>query len=344
MTSIDLTFDAAVLRQIGKYPTLTRVTYSDKLYAKQVLVRILISGICGKQIEEYKGHFGPDIYLPHMLGHEAVGIVEGIGPVVDDVDVGDKVVLHWLDAYPDDVTPLPKYTSLGEKINAGYLTTLSEYCVTRSNKLTKIPIDSDPSTMYLLGCGLTTGLGSVLNEANVQNGDNCLVVGLGGVGLSVSMAINFSAKASYDVLDTNPEACAIASFYKPRYTFSSLSDLMVSSKTYTKIFYCIGSGSIFADIYSLLEKNGVMLMVGVPNSAETVNLPLLSIHRRKTLTGSHGGSIIPRKDIPNLVNQINSRSLNVAPLVGPQFSLCDIEEAFHAAEFGSGRIRVQCSS
>jgi S-(hydroxymethyl)glutathione dehydrogenase / alcohol dehydrogenase len=340
---IDLTFNAAVLRETGKYPSICKVTFSDSLYAKQVLVRILVSGICGKQIEEYKGDFGPDIYLPHMLGHEAVGIVESIGPDVDDLEVGDQVVMHWLDAYTDNITPLPEYHSGNQKINAGYLTTLAEYCVTRSNKLTKVPIDCDPSKLYLLGCGLTTGLGCVFNEASVQPGDKCLIIGLGGVGLSVAMGINLINSASFDIFDTNPEACIRASFYKPRFTYGLLSDLMQSSNTYNKIFYCIGNGAIFADIYTLLELQGLMIMVGVPNTETNVTLPLLSIHRRKTLTGSHGGSIAPRTDIPHYARKICDNSLNVNPLVGKIFPLCDIEEAFYWAEFNSGRTRVKCS-
>ena len=341
---IDLIFNAAVLREIGKYPSICKVKFSGSLYVKQVLVRILVSGICGKQIEEYKGHFGRDNYLPHMLGHEAVGIVESIGPEVDDLEVGDKVVMHWLDAYTDNITPLPEYYSGSEKINAGYLTTLAEYCITRSNKLTKIPNDSDPSKLYLLGCGLTTGLGSVLNEANVQPGDKCLIVGLGGVGLSVAMGINLLNSSVFDILDINHEACMLASFYKPRFSYNSLSDLIQSVNTYNKIFYCIGNGLIFADIYTLLEPQGLMIMVGVPNTETIVNLPLLSIHRRKMLTGSHGGSIAPRTDIPYYARKICDNSLNIAPLVGRMFPLCDIEDAFYCAEFNTGRTRVQCST
>ncbi len=342
MISGMVNFNAAVLREIGKYPSLSRITFVGPLVHRQVLVRILVSGICGKQIEEYLGHFGHDPYLPHMLGHEGVGIIEAVGPGVDDLCIGDKVVLHWLDAYPDLETPLPQFFENGARVNAGYLTTLAEYCVTRSNKLTKIPKDYDHEKMYLLGCGFTTGFGSVMYEANVKPGDTCLIVGLGGVGLSVAMGVSFVQGAVFDALDIKRESHILASFYRPRRLFSNLTDLMLSSRRYDRIFYCIGSGEGFADVYSLLKPEGVLVMVGVPNSSTVVSLPLLSIHRRKALTGSHGGSVNPRVDIPAFAEKIHNQEYDVGPLVGPSYPLSEIRAAFQAARHGSGRVRVIC--
>lgn len=340
----ELTFTAAILRETGCYPSLGQVRFRGPLVDKQVLVKVLVSGICGKQLEECKGHFGVDKYLPHMLGHEGVGIVQSIGPDVTDLSVGDKVILHWLDAYSDTTTPLPLFFEDDHRINSGYLTTLAEYCVTRSNKLTKIPSEFDPQAMYVLGCGLTTGLGSVINEANVGPNDRCLIVGVGGVGLSVALGINMIRSATYDVYDIKTSSLQLASFYNPRKSYARLCDLLEAGQTYTKIFYCIGTSEIFPQIYSLLDSEGCLLMVGVPNPDATVTLPLMSIHRRKSLSGSHGGSIDPRSDIPLFAQRIHDKTLVIHPLIGPAFSLSEIDKAFAAAELQAGRVRVVCST
>ena len=127
------TFKAAILRDIGVDPFIEEVSIGDTLKKKQVLVKIFYSGICGKQLEEISGHFGEDKYLPHMLGHEGFGEIIDIGPNVNDLKRGDKVILHWMDNYEDKDTPLPNYYQGNRKINAGHFNSIC--CYKKSDSL-----------------------------------------------------------------------------------------------------------------------------------------------------------------------------------------------------------------
>ena len=336
-----ISFKAAVLREIGKDPNIEEVFIKEPLKGKQVLVKIHYSGICGKQLEEISGHFGEDKYLPHMIGHEGLGEIIEIGPKVNDLKVGQKVILHWMDSYEDNETPLPNYFQGDSKINAGYLVTFSEYCITKSSKLTPIRKTSIEleKNLFLLGCGLTTGIGCVLNESNVTKNDHILVVGLGGVGLSILVGLSLKGIINFDILELKKEAHLRASFYKPKSSYFNIEDI---KKNYNKIFYCIGSETIFPKVYNKLSTNGVIYMVGVPSKNAMITIPLLSIHQKKMLTGSFGGLIKPRKDIPKFIDMIDSGLINLNNLVGEQFPLSNIKEALNCARENTGRVSLKC--
>ena len=180
-------YRALVLRQTGLDPCLTELELRSSLNRNQVLVKILNTGICGKQLEEINGANGLDVYIPHCLGHEGAGLIIDVGKDVKNVTPGDSVVLHWITEFDcgQHVTPLLYDLETKEYVNCGPITTFSEYSVVSCNRVTKIDSDVSSEIASLLGCGLTTGLGSVFNEARVSTDDNVLIVGCGGVGLSI---------------------------------------------------------------------------------------------------------------------------------------------------------------
>ena len=118
---------AAVLEKINSPLTVGEVELTD-LQVGQVLVKILVSGICGAQLHEIKGHKGNEKFLPHLMGHEGCGIVEQLGPGVTTVKVGDKVVMHWRPGSGIEA-PFPSYVFNGKKMSSGKVTTLSEYSI-----------------------------------------------------------------------------------------------------------------------------------------------------------------------------------------------------------------------
>ena len=133
---------AAILVEQNKPLVIEDIEIPNTLKYGQVLVKIIYSTICGAQINEYLGTKGPDKFLPHLLGHEGSGIVEKCGPGVTTVKRGDKVVLHWRKGSGIQ-SETPSYVLNGEKINAGWVTTFSEYSVVSENRLTTIPKNSD---------------------------------------------------------------------------------------------------------------------------------------------------------------------------------------------------------
>ena len=178
--------NALVLRSIGQFPALEPINLSTKLHPHQVLVEVYVSGICGKQLEEIYGLLGKDPFLPHLLGHEGFGKVVDVGNSVTNVTKGDHVIMHWISEFHvSHITPSIYHTYTNELINAGPITVFSQLSVLSCNRVTAVPSSTNPFVGSLLGCGLSTGLGAALNEAKITDSNKVLVLGCGGVGLSV---------------------------------------------------------------------------------------------------------------------------------------------------------------
>ena len=165
---------AAILVEQKKPLVIDEVQLPTFLEIGQVLVKVHFSGICGSQIGEINGAKGSDPYLPHLLGHEASGVVLEVGPGVKHVKPGDAVVMHWRKgAGIEAVTP--NYLWRGKKLNAGYITTFNEYAIVSENRLTAIPSDSNLMIAALFGCAVTTGFGVIENNASVRIGESVVV-------------------------------------------------------------------------------------------------------------------------------------------------------------------------
>src|SRR5689334_7344608 len=128
---------AAILVELGRPLEMVDLEIPP-LAPGQVLVQIACSGVCHTQLLEARGHRGPDRFLPHCLGHEASGIVRDVGAGVTRVRGEDRVVLSWIKSLGADV-PGAKYLWEGRTVNAGAITTFSEFAVVSENRLT--PLD-----------------------------------------------------------------------------------------------------------------------------------------------------------------------------------------------------------
>ena len=118
--------EAAILIAQNKPLIIEKIKVQDKLKIGQVLVQVYVSGICGSQIGEIDGVKGEDKYLPHLMGHEGCGRVMEVGPGVNTVKKGDKVVLHWRKGSGLN-SELPEYYLSEQKINAGWVTTFKNF-------------------------------------------------------------------------------------------------------------------------------------------------------------------------------------------------------------------------
>jgi S-(hydroxymethyl)glutathione dehydrogenase/alcohol dehydrogenase len=177
---------AVILEEIDGPLSVKEVELSD-LKIGQVLVKVSMSGICGAQLQEISGLKGNKNFLPHLLGHEGSGYVSDIGPGVTKVKVGDKVIMHWRKG--DGIeSEFPTYYLEGKKITSGKVTTLSEYSIVSENRITKVPNDTPDELCALLGCGMSTALGVINNEANLKFGESVMIIGCGGVGLNLIQA------------------------------------------------------------------------------------------------------------------------------------------------------------
>lgn len=340
-----LEYNALTLKQIGTDPQLTRVALCSALKPNQVLVKMLYSGICGKQLEEITGSGGPDPYIPHLLGHEGSGIVKAVGSDVTHVKPNDLIVIHWITEFESTPYELPKIidVSTGADLNAGPVTTFSEYTVVLANRVTCIPKETCPRIAALLGCGLTTGLGAVFNEAKICQSDRVLVVGCGGVGLSVIQGCRIVAPETIAAMDISEAALTQASLCGASETIHITNLQNTESfdlSLFNRVFYCIGSTELLSLIHSKLSAPSSVYLVGVPAPNQSITLNARHIHQRKSLHGSYGGLTKPSVDFPVYLDMISRGIIDISLFLSKPYTLHESSQAFEAARSGLGK-RVQ---
>jgi len=168
------TTQAAVLEQTGADLRILDLQIPD-LLPWQVLVEVRYSGMCRSQLMEARGMRGEDPWLPHLLGHEASGIVLGVGEGVTKIQEGDEVILTWIKGEGMDVP--------------GGLFTFSRHTVVSENRVVAKPASLPFDTAILYGCALPTGAGMVINELDIEKHNSVVVYGLGGIGITALLAL-----------------------------------------------------------------------------------------------------------------------------------------------------------
>jgi S-(hydroxymethyl)glutathione dehydrogenase/alcohol dehydrogenase len=336
-----ITFNGAILERNSEALAVDEIVFAGPLEAGQVLVRIHYSGICGKQIEEIEGTGGPDPYLPHMLGHEGSGVVVDVGPGVMKVCQGDHVVLHWLKGSGINATT-PIYSRGGKRVNAGWVTSFNEYGVISENRLTPIPRESDSSIACLLGCAVTTGVGVILNDANVRPGESVSVFGCGGVGL---MAVQAAALVhGYPVIavDKNPASLKMALTFGASHAVNSESDNVVAEiqqitngKGTDFAVVAVGKPNVIELAARASSVPGSVFVVGVPPSDSEITVDALAIHRQKMFKGSHGGATVPERDIPRYLTLYERGLLKLDKLVSNSVTLDSINDGVDLMKAGT---------
>lgn len=353
MTRIDRprTTRAAILVAQNAPLVVDEVELPEELFAGQVLVQVHWSGICGSQIGEIDGAKGPDAYLPHLLGHEGGATVIDVGPGVTRLKAGDRVVVHWRKGAGIESVP-PSYRWQGRKLNAGWATTFNEYAVVSENRLTAIPSDFDPALASLFGCPVTTGLGVVANEAKLKIGESIVVVGTGGVGLSVVLGAAMVSAYPIVAYDRHANRLALAKRLGATHTIlAGDGDLVEDARAIVGaagadvVVEHSGDPSLIRAAYELTQPQGTTLLVGVPHRGQEASIHTLPLHFGKVLTGSHGGASCPDIDIPRYVRLHRAGRLELASLVTDRFPLDRINDAIAGMRDGSiaGRCLIEIS-
>jgi len=303
----------------------------------QVLVKILYSGLCHSQLMEVQGKRGDDKYLPHMLGHEGVGVIKSIGEGVTKVSVGDKVVLGWIKGHGLDALGTV-YNSHFGKINAGAVTTFSEYSIVSENRVVKLPLNIAPKTAVLLGCALPTGAGIVLNQLKPKANSTVGVYGLGGIGLSALLAMNHFKPENIIAFDIEEKKLALAKELGATHCYS------VDEKGIAQfrqdfplgldgIVEAAGKTSTIETAFSLVKRDGGRcIFASHPPSGEQIKLDPFELICGKSIEGSWGGGSMPDQDLPIIVDIINKYRLPVEKLLSNEYSLEEINQALDDLE------------
>ena len=331
---------AAVLEELNQPLTLREVGLTELRFG-QVLVKVLVSGLCGAQLHEIKGHKGNGKFLPHLMGHEGCGIVEGVGIGVTTVKPGDKVVMHWRPGSGVE-SPFPSYTLDGKTISSGKVTTLSEFSIVSENRVTKIDFKTPSVLAAMLGCSLTTALGIIDNECELKFGESVAIIGCGGVGLNLIQAAKMkSASPIYGVdvnqnmFDLSTQLGADCFVYDIDY-LPSKCDVIIDTT---------GIPDVISKAFERLNPGGRLILVGQPAPDRIVCLPnAVSMFdgSGKSIRATQGGRTDPEKDIPRYINLALKGLLDYETLHTHTFSLDEVNEAFDLLKSGNaGRIMVK---
>ena len=331
---------AAVLEEINA-PLGIRDVELTELKVGQVLVKILVSGLCGAQLHEIRGHKGNAKFLPHLMGHEGCGIVEDVGPGVTTVKVGDKVVMHWRPGTGIEA-PFPSYVLDGKSMSSGKVTTLSEYSIVSENRVTTVPDDTPPELCAILGCALTTAMGIIDNEVDLKFGETVAVVGCGGVGLNLLQGAAMKSACPIYAVEKNFDKRDLC-FTAGATTF--VDDINSIEEKVDVIIDTTGIPEVISACVSKLSGKGRMILVGQPapgRGVEVMNAVNLFSGMGQTIKATQGGKTNPTEDIPRYVRMHKEGILDIESFVTHRFKLDQVNEAFDLLRSGNaGRIIIE---
>jgi Zn-dependent alcohol dehydrogenase len=358
---------AALFHGVGR-PLEVREIELREPRAEEVLVRIAAVGICGTDLHSVKGDW--DRPKPMVLGHEGAGVVEAVGDEVEGLAEGDAVVLSWAPSCghcADCVRGRPAMCiELQRAIAAGTLLDGSTgmeadgevvFRGTATGALTQhltvgasvaLPLgDGVPlEQAALLGCAALTGVGAVLFQGRPQVGSSVLVVGAGGVGQFCVQGARIAGAAEIvcvDPIESRLEQAAELGATRtatPETLKATMRD--VAREGVDVALDAVGDPQTTGLALRWTRNGGRTVVVGLPVAGERLDLdPLDFVRREKELTGSMYGSEDPRRALPILLEHVRSGALQLAPMLGPRFSLDDVNDAIEASLAGSpGRVVV----
>ena len=358
---------AALFRAPGA-PLEVREIELEELRADEVLVRMVAVGICGTDLHMVKGEWARP--TPMVLGHEGAGVVEAVGDGVDAVSAGDRVVLSWAPSCGECAdcrrgrpaacivlqraigagTMLDGTTGMsvdGGTVYRGTATgTLTERLVVAEQQALPLTGDVPLEQAALLGCAALTGVGAVLFAGQPEPGAAVLVVGAGGVGQFVVQGARIAGAATIVAVDPVEERRdqALALGATQAVTPDELKDALraVAPDGVDVAFDAVGAPDTTALALRWTRNGGRTVVVGLPAAGARLDLDPAEFSRReKVLTGSMYGSEDPAVALPILLEHVHAGRLRLGELVGPVYSLDDVNEAIERSLGGSaGRVLV----
>lgn len=314
----------------------------------QVHVQVLATGICGAQLQEIRGEKGN--HFPRLMGHEGCGRVLAVGEGVNTVKPGDKVVLHWrVGSGIESDFPKWRFTWDSQQWTSGKITTFAEEVVVSENRCTVIPDETPNELCALLGCGLSTALGTIENEANLMMGESILIVGCGGLGLNLirvarmRLAGNITATDHHSgKMDAAFEA-GVGAFYNEGVRLCR--GARAIWEKFDVIVDTTGNPQAIADTLPLLAPSGRYIMVGQPGPKQGIMLHEASHMFQgagKTIKATQGGSFNPSLDIPRYVSLWRSGQLKLDGIITHRLSLAEINDGVELVRNGqAGRVIIE---
>jgi S-(hydroxymethyl)glutathione dehydrogenase / alcohol dehydrogenase len=318
-------------------------------------VRILASGVCHSDLHHIRreSHVSP----PVVLGHEGAGVVEAVAPDVTSVAVGERVIImfgskcggcHFCRTGEDYlcITPPPEHSRLS--IGGTPLTQLlsvgsfAEYSNVNASNLVRVPDDVPIESAALLACGVTTGLGAVINTARVKPGSNVAVIGIGGVGMNVVQGAALAGAARVIAVDVVERKLEMAQQFGATHLINANEiDPVQAIRDLTGgfgadyVFEVIGIPEIVRQAYDATRNGGMTVVVGVGPADREVSFNAFELMRSgKAIQGCFYGSVRPHCDVPRYIDLYRNGKIKLDQLITRRYRLDQINEAFDAMAAG----------
>jgi S-(hydroxymethyl)glutathione dehydrogenase/alcohol dehydrogenase len=348
---------ALVVRDAGSAPAVEELCL-PRIGPGQVRVRVRAAGVCHSDLSMVNGTLRPP--HPLVLGHEAAGEVVEPGEHVTRASVGDHVALNWSPACREcwfcthgepwlcaraagvalengsTLNGAPVHVALG-------LGAFADEVVVPENAVIPVPRDLEWASAALLGCAVLTGIGAVRNTARVAGGDHVLVIGLGGVGLSVVAAARAAGAASVIAVDVSAakkalaEAAGATAFVVSSESLSKDVRGLTEGRGADHAFECVGRAATIRAAWRATRRGGQVTVVGMGAGDDDVQLSALDIFTSaRILRSSVYGSSDPDIEVPVLARDVLAGALRIDHLITNRITLAGVPEAFRRMAHGEG--------
>ena len=328
--------------------------------AGEVLVEIKASGVCHTD-EFTRSGADPEGLFPVILGHEGAGVVVDVGPGVSSVKKGDHVIPLYTPECRQCKSCLSRKTNLCTAIRATqgkgvmpdgtsrfsikgrmvhhYMgcSTFSNYTVLPEIAVAKIREDAPFEKVCYIGCGVTTGVGAVINTAQVEPGANVVVFGLGGIGLNVIQGAHLVGANKIIGVDVNPKRKALAErfgmtdFVNPREIkgelVAHLVELTGGGADYS--FECVGNVDLMRQALECCHRGwGVSVIIGVAGAGQEIKTRPFQLVTGRVWKGTAFGGARGRTDLPKIVDWYMDKKIHIDELITHVLPIERINEAF----------------
>ena len=345
---------AVVARSKGEPVTVETIEVPDP-GPGEVIVDVKACGVCHTDLHYREGAINDE--FPFLLGHEAAGIVSEVGEGVDEVAVGDFVILNWravcgncracLRGRPwycfATHNAVQKMTLDGQELSPALgIGAFAEKTLVAAGQATKVDPSAPAEVAGLLGCGVMAGIGAAVNTGNVGRGDSVAVFGCGGVGDAAIAGAHLAGAHTIVAVDLDDRKLEMAREFGATHTVNASNEdpveairAVTGGNGVDVAIEAVGLPVTYQQAFEARDLAGTVVLVGVPNPEARLDLPMIEVFGRGgSLKSSWYGDCLPSRDFPMLIDLYLQGRLDLDRFVSETIDLDQVEEAFHRMERG----------